>query len=227
MNSKTAEASDMQVPARQVGKKGMKARADLMAAARSVFSRLGYTNTRVQDITIEANFSLGAFYRYFKDKEDILKSLISVYFEQAYSTTFLGARYDPVDPTNSLYRSTMQTVNFAVDNRDLMRILWETSQIDPEIERQWDELRGQLGRKITRLIERAQQDKISYTDLDPASTAELLIGMTEHVVYRRLVRPASFAADEPARLTLRLTQLWAHALFIPEFSRTIVEGKFG
>jgi AcrR family transcriptional regulator len=203
---------------RQLGKKGLKTKADLMAAARTVFSRMGFVNARVQDITIEANFSLGAFYRYFKDKEDILEDLITQYFEESYAVTFSDSHYAPSDPTMSLYKSTFQVVDFAAKNRDLLKILWETSQTIPYIEDRWNELRDRLNKRITHFIERAQKDGICYADLDPSSTAELLIGMTEHAVYRRLVRPTVIAIYEPKNLSMRLTQLWSHALFKPEFA---------
>jgi AcrR family transcriptional regulator len=214
----SAQKPEDDLAKRQLGKKGLKTKADLMSAARAVFSRMGFVNARVQDITIEANFSLGAFYRYFKDKDDILDDLIAHYFEQSYATTFLDAHYDPKDPTRSLYKSTQQVIEFAAENRDLLKILWETSQTIPHIENRWNELRNRLNKRIAHFIERAQKDGISYADFDPASTAELLIGMTEHAVYRRLVRPPAVAADEPKKLAVRLTQLWAHALFRPEFT---------
>jgi AcrR family transcriptional regulator len=214
----SAQKPESDLETRQLGKKGLKTKAELMSAARAVFSRLGFVNARVQDITIEANFSLGAFYRYFKDKDDILDDLIALYFEQSYATTFLDSHYDPRQPTKSLYKSTQQVIDFAAENRDLLKILWETSQTIPHIEARWNELWGRLNKRIARFIERAQKDGISYADLDPASTAELLIGMTEHAVYRRLVRPQSIASDEPKTLAKRLTQLWSHAIFKPEFS---------
>lgn len=203
---------------RQLGKKGLKTKAELMTAARSVFSRMGFVNARVQDITTEANFSLGAFYRYFKDKEDILDDLIALYFEQSYAVTFLYVHYEPAYPTKSLFKSTQQVISFASENRDILKILWETSQTIPHIEELWNELRNRINKRIAHLIERAQMDGISYTDVDATSTAELLVGMTENAVYRRLVRPSIVAANEPENLTIRVTQLWAHAIFKPEFA---------
>ncbi len=187
-----------------------------MDAACSVFSDMGFTHARVQDITYHAGFSLGAFYRYFTDKDDILSAIASEYFEQAYATTFLGAHYDPSNPMESLQRSTAQTVNFAYENRDLEKILWETSQFNSRIEDQWSELRGRIYKKIARLIARAQEDKIGYPSIDPVYTAELLTGMTELAVYRKLVRPDRISADVPRILTEQLTDLWARVLFLPE-----------
>ncbi|WP_219894974.1 TetR/AcrR family transcriptional regulator [Aquisediminimonas profunda] len=187
-----------------------------MDAARQVFSEMRYTHARVQDVTECAGFSLGAFYRYFSDKDDILFAIVSIYFDQAYATTFLGARYDPSNPMQSLRKSTVQTIEFSMENRNLIKILWETSQFNRDIEEQWSELRSRIYRKIARLITRAQEDNIGCPGIDPIYTAELLTCMTEHAVYRKLVLPSKIPAREPENLTEHLVNLWARVLFLPQ-----------
>lgn len=202
--------------ATETGAKGLRAKAALMDSARAVFSERGFTHSRVQDITEAAGFSLGAFYRYFKDKDDILYAIVDKYFEQSYATTFFGVRYDPLNPMKSLYKSTLQTVNFTHSNRDIIKVLWETSQFDDGIEQKWDELRLRIISKISSMIARAQHDKISFVDIDPSYTAELLTGLTEQAVYRKIVRPTDVSAEETRILANQLTDLWGRVLFLPE-----------
>jgi AcrR family transcriptional regulator len=47
----------------------------LLASGRDVFVRLGYHNTRVDDIVAEAGLSHGAFYRYFRSKGELARIL--------------------------------------------------------------------------------------------------------------------------------------------------------
>lgn len=51
-------------------------KAELLSAARTLFLQLGYEHTSVNAIIEEVGVSKGAFYHYFKSKEDLLDSLV-------------------------------------------------------------------------------------------------------------------------------------------------------
>ncbi|MFG6149177.1 TetR/AcrR family transcriptional regulator [Halobacillus sp. B23F22_1] len=52
-------------------------RADILAAAKKVFSRQGYTITTMKDIMEEAKVSRGGLYQYFSSKEDLYEALLN------------------------------------------------------------------------------------------------------------------------------------------------------
>ena len=52
------------------------ARERLLESAKILFSQKGYYATSVEDIVESAGFSKGAFYFYFKSKEELFKSLV-------------------------------------------------------------------------------------------------------------------------------------------------------
>lgn len=58
--------------------RGVRTRASLVAAARTVFERAGYLDARLTDITKEANCSTGTFYTYFDNKEQIFAAVLDV-----------------------------------------------------------------------------------------------------------------------------------------------------
>jgi AcrR family transcriptional regulator len=52
------------------------ARERLLESAKTLFSQKGYYATSVEDIVASAGLSKGAFYFYFKSKEELFKSLV-------------------------------------------------------------------------------------------------------------------------------------------------------
>lgn len=57
--------------------RGVRTRASLVSAARTVFERDGYLDSRLTDITAEANCSTGSFYTYF-DNEAIFSAALEL-----------------------------------------------------------------------------------------------------------------------------------------------------
>ena len=51
----------------------------LMNSAKEILAENGYSNTKIEDITKNANLAKGTFYIYFKTKEDLMIEIISEY----------------------------------------------------------------------------------------------------------------------------------------------------
>ena len=70
----------------------------ILRAAMNVFGRLGYSDTRVEDIIGEAGISRPTFYRYFKSKEDVFDAVdevVSISLLQTW-TSAVASVDDPV-----------------------------------------------------------------------------------------------------------------------------------
>ena len=67
----------MEKRTRPVQARSQKTRENLMKAAISMYERKGYHKTTVDDIAAEAGVSTGIAYRYFRNKKDMLLSVIS------------------------------------------------------------------------------------------------------------------------------------------------------
>lgn len=50
-------------------------RQTILAAARTVFARIGYDATNIRDIIRETNLASGTFYNYFKSKEEVFEAI--------------------------------------------------------------------------------------------------------------------------------------------------------
>jgi AcrR family transcriptional regulator len=55
----------------------------LKEAARRVFTRSGYHNAKITDITTEAGRSAGSFYKHFTGKDDVLRALLADWLARA------------------------------------------------------------------------------------------------------------------------------------------------
>ena len=67
----------MEKKAKPVQARSQKTRDNLLKAALSMYEKKGYHKTTVDDISAEAGVSTGIAYRYFRNKKDILLSVIS------------------------------------------------------------------------------------------------------------------------------------------------------
>jgi AcrR family transcriptional regulator len=196
------------------GRKGDRTKEALRQSARAVFGRLGYANARVIDITDNAGMSLGAFYRYFDDKDAVLRELLDAHFSEYYSTTFHGTHYDSVNPATSVYKGVSQTLKFVAENVDMMKVVWEVSQTSEEVEDRWNAMRDRVIKRVAKSIERAQVDGVAYPELDGTAAAETLVGMLENVAYRKLVRGTTCKKSAIEDLARHVSMIWTNALFV-------------
>ncbi|GGF13077.1 TetR family transcriptional regulator [Halobacillus andaensis] len=64
-------------------------RANILAAAKRVFSKQGYTKTTMKDVMEEAKVSRGGLYQYFSNKEDLYEALLKENLNQEMNDTAL------------------------------------------------------------------------------------------------------------------------------------------
>jgi AcrR family transcriptional regulator len=75
----------------------------ILRAAMNVFGRLGYVDTRVEDILREAEISRPTFYRYFKSKEDVFDAVDEV-LSMSFLQTWTSAIESVKDPLEKIER---------------------------------------------------------------------------------------------------------------------------
>ena len=121
--------------------KGQRTRAHLLLAARKVFARDGFVNMRMSDVAKEANTSLGAVYRYFKDKEDLFENLIGDIHEELYEASHPREHRFATDPYAALLEANRGYLDLYHQHRDVMRALIEAAAVEPRFRDVWWKMR--------------------------------------------------------------------------------------
>ena len=184
----------------------------LKASARDVFRDSGYANARVQDIAAGAGMSIGAYYRYYKDKHDILTTLLRDLLEQAFVVS--RSPWDPGDPLRSIYLTTLQYLEFYSEHADLFRVLVEASQTDAEVEEIWAAVRQEVIDRISAMLTRAVPGGLVRPDRDVEVSAPLLAGMTDQYAYLRFVKDR-LPAHDLKDVSMQIASIWAYGVFEP------------
>jgi len=197
--------------------RGLRTRAALISAARTVFERSGYLDARLADITKEAKCSAGTFYTYFSSKEEIFAAVLELAQEDMMhpGMPHVGSDADPaviVEASNRAYFEAYKR------NAKLMALLEQVASIDPEF-RILRQRRGDaFVRRNARSIASLQARGLADVELDPLLASRALSGMISRLAFSYFVSgegtPEAGEVDLD-ELTRTATRLWVNALRIP------------
>jgi len=123
---------------------------EILEAAMAVFEEKGYPRATMEEIAERALLSRVALYRYFKDKEAILKALIR------WKTAELTERFEAVPAggyAESVRRLAREGLSFRQANQGFFRVLYTATGLpgllqDPEFRAQKQALVGSVARVI-------------------------------------------------------------------------------
>lgn len=110
-------------------------RSALLEAARALFAERGYEGTTIAAIGERADLGFGTFYLYFRDKEDILRTVVM---------EGLASLRDQLDRLDHGHNSVLESgrvvlhavLHYAYTNRDLFRVLLTTRSVQAVLEAQ-------------------------------------------------------------------------------------------
>lgn len=188
--------------------RGAKTRASLVDAARFVFERDGYLDSRLTDITAQAECSTGSFYTYFASKEEIFAAVLDVAKEDMMHPGM--DRVDVADDPRALIEASNRSYFEAyARNAKLMGLLEQVASIDP----QFREVRRQRGAQFiernARSIANLQDQGLADRKLDPLMASRALSAMVSRLGFYTYVLGEDGTLDE---LVDTATQIWCNAL---------------
>jgi AcrR family transcriptional regulator len=182
-------------------------RRKLLGAATHLFGKKGFHATTVPRIVRAANSSIGSFYFYFRNKEDVFAAALEDLGERISSALNAALRRADGDVLVQMRTAVKALVAFLAENPEEARILIvESSGLGKRLE----EIRRRVISSHTRSVEQALGELAErLPPLDPAVAATCWVGAVYEAVYRWLERPledrvpALRLAESIARFNLR------------------------
>jgi len=193
--------------------KGLRTREELVAAARRVFERDGYSGARVADIASEAGVAHGSFYTYFSSKQNAFLAVmreVGAQFREAIAGPpgeVHADAYQALDASNRRYLDAYRT------NSVIWALAEQVATIDPEIHEIRLRGRRQHVERVAATIRRWQDRGIADPGIDPQTTAGALVSMLSNFAYWWLAGGDSY---DPEAAAATLTDIWARAVGLPK-----------
>ncbi|CAJ1511058.1 TetR/AcrR family transcriptional regulator [[Mycobacterium] burgundiense] len=187
--------------------RGLRTRAALVTAARTVFERDGFLGSRLSDITVEAKCSAGTFYTYFSSKEEIFAAVLEAAQDDMLHPGMPRVADDD-DPAAVIEASNRAYLVAYLRNAKLMALMQQVATVDPDFEALRRHRSEKFVERNARHIAELQSRGLADETLDPLLTSYALSGMVSRMAMEALVIGKRDLDDVVAILT----KLWVNAL---------------
>ena len=187
--------------------RGAQRKEALLSAARRVFERKGFIDTRVSDIAKEAKVSHGTFYTYFDTKEAIFKAVSHAVIDSMLAS--MAITIPSTDFHDRVRDSVRRFVQAYRPNATMIGLMEQVGTFSPEMRELRLDVRETFVRRTERGITRMKERGMTDPDLDVEYTAESLGAMLEYTCYVWFSLDRPFEED---RLIDSLSAIWEKAL---------------
>jgi AcrR family transcriptional regulator len=171
-------------------------RAAILAAAREVFGRLGYEAATVRDVVRATDLSVGTFYEYFRDKDEVFFAVACEAVESLNARLRAERRNRRRGFAERVHRAYLAFFEFVVEERALFAVMERNverlpaSARDDDERRAVDELRDDLAPDLE--AEARSEEEVDFV-------ASAMIGAGLAVARRLLDRDPADHAEAAAR----------------------------
>jgi AcrR family transcriptional regulator len=193
--------------------KGVRTRARILDAARSIFARDGFVETRMSDVAGAAGLSAGGLYRYFMSKEDVFAALIADLLADLFEASGHTVHSFSTDPFEALLEANRGYLAVYHANRDVMRAFVEAVAVDKRFrEMFWVARRRHVSRFVKAARSVHGRRKVDGVELE--TVVEAMACMVEQSAYLWFAQEAlaerRVSVDDAARV---VTRAWYLAIF--------------
>lgn len=192
-----------------LGPKATRTRLSIISAGFEVFCEQGYRSSSVSDVHERAGVSLGTYYQYFRDKTDLVATIVAeAVVASAHS---IWPTFDPTLGHHGVAEVIEGFVRHYASTADFQRVWEEVTQLEPTVADLRIRLSQLLETSLGAGIAAGQQEGSIDPSLDPSLSARALAAMVDRTCFLTFVLDRRDAVDT-GEVTDTLTQLWANAL---------------
>jgi AcrR family transcriptional regulator len=176
-------------------------REQILDAAARCFLRNGFHQTSMQDVIKEAGLSVGAFYRYFNSKAELIRAIAEEKVGSIITTLEQLLAQDPPPPLPVAFAELLDQVDHNLGAEGPVRIavqVWGEAAHDPTFAELVGTIYGRIRTRATALAERMRDAGEIAPDADPAAVAAVIMGLVQgyiiqHVLAGRVERETYLA----------------------------------
>jgi AcrR family transcriptional regulator len=165
-------------------------REQIIAAATRCFTRNGFHQTSMQDVIKEAGLSVGAFYRYFSSKAELIKAIAEEKVVLIITTIDHLLLQEPVPPLLTVFDEVLVQIDGNLDEGGPARIavqVWGEAVHDPVFAELVSNIYGQIRRSAVALAARARDAGQLAPWADPSAAGAAIFGLIQGYIVQRLL----------------------------------------
>jgi AcrR family transcriptional regulator len=165
-------------------------RAQILDAARRCFLRDGFHNTSMQDVIGEAGLSVGAFYRYFNSKNELVAAIAETVIGQAEEVFAQLTAREPGPPLADAVDRALEFVDAQTGPDGMLRLalpVWAESLRDPVLAEFVAEKYERIRSHFVALAGQARQAGELPPDADVEAVGAVLFGMVPGYALQRIL----------------------------------------
>jgi AcrR family transcriptional regulator len=198
-------------PSARRSPKGMRSRARLVEAAKTVFERDGFLDARIVDIAETADLAPGSFYHYFESKEQLFREVAEMQEERLTAPPENASPGSPdASPTDRIRRANRLYLERYWAEAPLMGVIEQVSRYDEQVNAARMATMKHFVERAERSIRHMQKDGLVDPRLNPSVAADALGAMVARFAELWLVQGyRDYDFDEAVE---QLSILWANAL---------------
>jgi AcrR family transcriptional regulator len=181
-------------------------------AARAVFERRGYHDTRVVDITKAAGVAYGTFYTYFESKELIFAQVVEELHRDFRAESSSDPEVTSDDLAARIERTNRGYLRAYRKNARMMAVLDQVDTFDPVLRDIRLTLRHHWAERSAHMIQRWQDEGLVDKAIDASYAATALGSMVSRSAFVWLVLGEPYDEEQAVQ---QVTLLYCRALGLP------------
>lgn len=163
----------------------MNKRQQIQDTALKLFVKNGYINTPVRDIIDGSGHGTSTFYRHFKNKEDVLRSLLEEFLNEIILS--IENYYESeIDLKKRFFGTKKVVIEVFIKNRGLSDLYVKSVGLGDDIEKCIKEFDDKFIESSIKNISFGIKSGI-FHDLQPAPIAHAILGIIKYAVYKWIV----------------------------------------